>query len=59
MVASLDRIDNSIGYDAGNCILVCWIANNAKSIHDKELFLHLCRSVVAHHDGDAGLAVIN
>lgn len=53
MVASLDRIDNDKGYDSGNCVLVCWIANNAKGTHDMGLFLHLCRSVVTHCNGVA------
>jgi hypothetical protein len=48
---SIDRIDSSKPYIAGNVQLVCTAVNIAKSDLPIELFIDLCRSVVEKQDG--------
>jgi hypothetical protein len=48
---SIDRIDSSYGYAAGNVQLVCRIANVAKTSLSKIDFLALCKAVVENQHG--------
>lgn len=50
VVASLDRIDSSIGYVEGNVQWVHKHINSMKNAHDTEYFIQLCREVVTHND---------
>ena len=43
--ASLDRIDNSLGYSAQNCQWVTRELNMLKGAMDNEHFIKICRSV--------------
>lgn len=44
--ASLDRIDNSIGYEAGNVRFICCMANYARNEFSDEDFLEFWQTVV-------------
>jgi hypothetical protein len=46
--ASLDRIDNDLGYFVGNVQLVGRALNMAKGSMTDEQFIELCRAVVAN-----------
>lgn len=48
MTASLDRIDNSIGYTNNNIQWVHKHINMMKSVHDEQYFVSLCRLIVEH-----------
>jgi len=45
--ASVDRIDASRGYVAGNVRLVAWMVNRALASWGDEAFYEMCRGVVA------------
>lgn len=45
---SIDRIDPSQGYEAGNVRLVCKMGNYAKHRFDDRDLLYFCRRVVAY-----------
>ena len=47
---SIDRIDNSRGYVAENCWLVCYAINAFKSTADLAQVLEMCKSVVKQWD---------
>lgn len=47
-IASLDRIDNSIGYRDGNIQLVLGILNICKNILHNNEFIDMCKEVVKH-----------
>lgn len=47
---SIDRIDNSRGYVAENCWLVCYAVNVFKSTADLAQVLEMCKSVVKKWD---------
>jgi hypothetical protein len=47
---SIDRIDNSRGYVAENCWLVCYAINAFKSTADLAQVLEMCKSVVKKWD---------
>jgi len=51
LVVSIERVDIALGYDKDNCVLVCWVANNARGTSSREDFLKLCRAVTEHHTG--------
>ena len=44
-VVSIERIDNTLGYLTGNCILVCWCANRARSTLDFTFFKEMCKAI--------------
>jgi len=46
--ASVDRIDNSIGYVMGNIRFICHMANIARNRYSDEQVVEFCR-LVAHH----------
>ena len=46
--ASLDRIDNTKGYVAGNVQWVHKDINKMKNVHSQEYFIELCKAVAAH-----------
>lgn len=50
VVASLDRIDSSVGYVEGNVQWVHKYINSMKNVHDTEYFIQLCREVVSYYD---------
>jgi hypothetical protein len=53
--ASLDRIDNSRGYVAGNVQWVHKDINRMKNIHTQDYFISLCRAVAeVSHETDVG-----
>lgn len=45
-LVSLERIDNSIGYEKANILLVCWCANKARSGMTQDEFVEMCKAVV-------------
>lgn len=45
--ASLDRIDNTKGYERGNVRFICAMANLARAEWDDDSLLRFCRGVVA------------
>lgn len=47
--ASIDRIENSIGYTAENCRLVCVAANVAMNWWGSDVLLQLCAGIVDRH----------
>jgi hypothetical protein len=48
---SLDRIDASKGYVAGNMQLVAWIVNRSKSGFSDAVFSEVCRAVAEASEG--------
>jgi hypothetical protein len=46
---SIDRIDNSKGYELGNVRLVAWIINRARNDGTDEALLDMARALVAKH----------
>lgn len=54
LVASLERVDNDVGYTKSNSILVCWAANRAKHRLNNAEFIELCRAVVLTADNKMG-----
>jgi hypothetical protein len=48
LAASVDRIDASRGYVKGNIQYVCYWANTAKSNLPQNVFLEMCKTVVAN-----------
>jgi hypothetical protein len=54
--ASVDRIDNSIGYVRGNIRFVCHMANMARNKYSDEQVIEFCRLVAANRiDESSGL----
>lgn len=47
--ASIDRIDNSIGYVKGNIRFVCHMANIARNRYSDEEVIEFCKSVALYH----------
>jgi len=47
--ASLDRIDNSLGYVPGNIRWVCQIVNLAKNSYTDDALIEFCKAVVKYH----------
>lgn len=47
----LDRLDNAIGYVAGNCVACCWICNVMKGTMSAQDFVERCRKIVEIADG--------
>jgi len=43
--ASIDRIDNSLGYSKDNVVWCCWWCNNSKNNMKKEEFIKFCSFV--------------
>lgn len=52
IIASLDRIDSSIGYVEGNVQWVHKHINSMKNEYTIEYFINLCKEVVKHNDKD-------
>jgi hypothetical protein len=48
VVNGIDRLDNSKGYEAGNCVPCCADVNYAKRALSPADFLTLCREVYCH-----------
>ena len=46
---TIDRIEDTAGYVPGNVRLICWMANKAKSAWGENLFIQMCRDVMAPH----------
>lgn len=47
--ASIDRIDNKVGYTVDNVRLVCYGANIAMARLTEQEFIGLCKAVVSHN----------
>lgn len=47
---SIDRIDQSKGYTAGNIQLVCMACNQIKSDLSEEEMYHFCKKIVEHYE---------
>lgn len=45
IMASLDRVDNSIGYIAGNVRFVCRMANKARNVFSDKQLIDFCKAV--------------
>jgi hypothetical protein len=58
-LVSLERVDNSIGYVKDNCVLVCWMANNAKGTYNMADFVALCHSVANYKRGELSDFVVD
>jgi hypothetical protein len=50
--ASLDRINNDLGYVKGNVRYVCYMANIARSRFSDEQLVEFCKRVNDHNTGD-------
>lgn len=50
-LVSIERKDNARGYTPDNCVLVCWMANNARGTSSLSDFVALCSAVVKHQKG--------
>jgi hypothetical protein len=48
--ASVDRIDNSVGYVRGNIRFVCHMANIARNKYSDEQVIEFCRLVASHQE---------
>lgn len=48
--ASLDRINNTIGYVNGNVVLCCWWVNQMKNDSELNMFLEQCEQIVKNKD---------
>jgi hypothetical protein len=46
---SIDRIDNSLGYEIGNVRLVTWFVNNAIGSLTDDILLRFARQLVITH----------
>jgi hypothetical protein len=46
LVPSIDRLDNSKGYEFGNVVFCLWCVNKAKNDMTIEQFLEMCKSVI-------------
>ena len=46
---SCDRLDNNRGYEKGNIVLCCTIANKMKNILSLEEFYKICKDISAKH----------
>ena len=47
---SCDRLDNNRGYEKGNVVLCCTIANKMKNILSQKEFYQICKDVSAKHN---------
>jgi hypothetical protein len=45
-LASIDRIDSSIGYTKDNIQLTCWSVNRAKSFMNEKEFIFMCKAIM-------------
>lgn len=46
----IDRLNNSIGYQADNCVTCCKWCNNAKSNHNLSKFIEQCSKVASRKE---------
>lgn len=46
----IDRVDNSLGYVAGNCVTACKTCNVAKARLGQQEFINHCKKIAARHD---------
>lgn len=49
-IASVDRVDNNLGYVPGNLRLLCWAVNRARGQLSDEEYLEVCSAVVRCND---------
>lgn len=47
---TMDRLDNTKGYEKGNVVITIWAANTAKSALSYDEFIKLCQKIVEHHN---------
>jgi hypothetical protein len=50
-LVSIERKDNAVGYTRDNCVLVCWIANNARGTSSFSDFVAMCKAVSKYQKG--------